>query len=293
MCVICYKPKGVAMPSDTTLKTCFENNSDGAGFMLTYKHQVIIEKGFKTYNAFRDALDKAIKKYGTESPYVLHFRISTQGGCRQDCCHPYPLNADMNELRKLRLKTDIGVAHNGIISLTSSGYKTQVTYNDTMKFITDYLSLIIKDKHYYKDADTIKLIERLCESRLAILDADGHCELIGSGWSLEIEDGCYYSNGSYKNYKTYKSYSIFDYEDKFDAYDSWEDYENEIEYFESKYNADTNLYDFDDEFCPLDYDEDHYCDFCSKGSRCQKLRDWIDELNEYYYGTKDFELVDE
>ena len=154
MCVIVYKPKNVAMPTENVLKTCFESNNDGGGFMLVHKKQVLIEKGFKTYKDFKSALDKAIMKYGENAPYVLHFRISTQAGTRQDCCHPYPLSSNMDDLRKLRFKTEIGIAHNGIISLTSSGYKQQVTYNDTMLFITNYLSLIIKDKDYYKNSDT-------------------------------------------------------------------------------------------------------------------------------------------
>ena len=300
MCIIVYKPKFEKMPKEEVLKNCFENNSDGAGFMLTYKKQVMIEKGFKTYNDFKNALDKAVKKYGEDAPYVLHFRISTQGGTRQDCCHPYPLSHDMNDLRKLRFKTDIGIAHNGIISLTSMGYKTQVTYNDTMLFITDFLSLIIDDKKYYKDNKKLLLIERLVESRLAILDNDGHCELIGSGWIYEKDDGCYYSNSSYKTQKWIYN-TMLD-----DNYDDWDKYENNVEYWESKYNAETNEYDFNDSYdedCPLDFGEDYYCDFCSKCNKCKKLKAYIDELSEDFYYNKlasaeeddddDFEIVNE
>ena len=101
----------------------------------------------------------------------------------------------MDDLKRLRAKTEIGIAHNGIIDLTSSKYNYTVTYSDTMKFITDYLTLIIHNKNYYKDKDTLTLIERLIESKMAIMDGDGHTELIGNF----IEDnGCYYSNNYFK-----------------------------------------------------------------------------------------------
>lgn len=33
MCIIVCKPEGAAMPSTDTLRRCFEENPDGAGFM--------------------------------------------------------------------------------------------------------------------------------------------------------------------------------------------------------------------------------------------------------------------
>lgn len=191
------------MPSKKTLQTCFENNPDGAGYMYAYNKKVYIEKGFMSFSKFWKSLSDTRKKVGDNVPYVLHFRISTQAGKRQDCTHPYPLSDKMAELRKLSTTTDIGIAHNGIISLTSAGYSytKTITYNDTMEFITDYLSLIIKSKDYYKDKDTLTLIERLCGSKLAILDGDGHCQLVGNGWVLE--DGVFYSNTSYLAHKVY------------------------------------------------------------------------------------------
>lgn len=197
MCIIVYKSAEEKFPSKTTLKTCFENNPDGAGFMYAYNKKVYIEKGFVKFNEFWKKLQATRKLVGDALPYVLHFRISTQAGKRPDCTHPYPLSKNMEDLRKLSTTAKIGVAHNGIIELTSYGYsyQKQITYNDTMEFITDYLSLIIQNKDYYKNKDTLKLIERLCGSRLAILDEDGYCQLIGDGWVLD--NGIVYSNTSY------------------------------------------------------------------------------------------------
>jgi hypothetical protein len=104
----------------------------------------------------------------------------------------------MENLKRLHYKCSIGVAHNGILDITSDGAKT---YSDTMKFITDYLSNIIQSYDWYKNKRTKKLIEYLIDgSRLAILDAHSHCELMGKGW--ESNKGIYYSNHTWA-YKKY------------------------------------------------------------------------------------------
>ena len=179
MCVILYKPNNVAMPTKDILKTCYDNNPDGAGYMYSNDNNVVIKKGFMTFNAFYKSL-KSTKKLWNNTPFVIHFRISTQGGVNKQLTHPFPLSANMSDLKKLNNKSNIGIAHNGIIDLTSNYYKKDINHSDTMEFITDYLSLIIDNINYYKNSKTLKLIERLADSKLAILDRCGHCELIGN-----------------------------------------------------------------------------------------------------------------
>lgn len=192
MCVIAYKPLNVAFPEERILKNCFENNDDGAGFMYAYKGKVYWQKGYESFPDFMEALNKARAITGDKAPYVMHFRIATQGYAKT-MTHPFPLSAKMKDLKQLQGECEIGVAHNGILDITSDGSKA---YSDTMKFITDYLSVIIYGENWYKNKKTKKLIEYLITgSRLAILDAKGHCELMGKGW---VKDGdMYYSNSSY------------------------------------------------------------------------------------------------
>ena len=109
------------VPSKKTLKRCFDNNDDGAGFMYNASGKVYIKKGFATFQEFWKTLRKIREEYGDNIPCVMHFRISTQAGNRPDCTHPFPLSSHMKDLRLLETTTDIGIAHNGIISLTSSG----------------------------------------------------------------------------------------------------------------------------------------------------------------------------
>lgn len=261
MCIIVYKPQNVNFPSNDILKTCFNNNPDGAGFMYADCGRVYIHKGFMTYKSFKRALKAARAKTGDNAAYVLHFRISTQAGVNPECTHPYPLSANMDDLMLLKSVCDIGVAHNGIISLTTSYYNKKIAYNDTMLFITDYLSLIIKSRNFYKDADTIKLIDRLCESRLAILDGSGHCTITGDGWTES--GGVQYSNKSFESVKQpAKLTSInwsFDKDDNFIPYDKWDKY----------YNDYTGLYEFTPLYCPMyEDDDDGYCDCCQDSHKC-------------------------
>lgn len=280
MCIAIYKPIGTEFPSKRTLRTCFDNNPHGAGYMVATGDRIIIHKGFMGFRSFWKSLRSTREKYGTDRAYVMHFRISTQGGIREDGCHPFPLSKSMDDLRMLDTTADIAVAHNGIISLCSS-YKKGLDYSDTMKFITEYLSLIIKDADYYKDADALKLIEKLCGSRLAILDKSGHCELIGSGWSAE--NGVWYSNTSYKplytkakSGTTKSSATTYSYTYKPTATpktwwgDAWDDDEYIYAMYE-EYDACRSadgVYDFGNKCPELELGDSSYCEFCRSYETC-------------------------
>ena len=295
MCIIVVKKENISFPKKDILKNCFENNPDGAGYMLAVNNKVIIKKGFDTFNKFWKSLSKTRKTYGDSLPYIMHFRISTQAHGRMDCTHPFPLSSNMGDLRALDTTCNIGIAHNGIISLTSSygyGYNKTITYSDTMEFITDYLTLIIDDDNYYKDTKKLKLIEKLCESKLAILDKSGHIELIGNGF---VEDnGIIYSNSSYKTYKmkaTYvskttsnatapsyfyggkNSFSSSSWNSYFDEYDK-EYYDDYDEY----YDWNTGEYNFTEVDCPVSWGDGYdYCEYCKRYKKCYEIDDEDDD----------------
>lgn len=256
MCIIAYKQRETAFPTKETLKTCFRNNPDGAGFMYANNGAVTIHKGFMNFKAFWNALRDARAVTGDNIPYVMHFRITTQAGTRPDCCHPFPLSSKMDDLRKLKNRAKIGIAHNGIIQITSNNYSKTITHNDTMEFITEYLSLIIDKPDYYTDKKTLAIITKLCDSRLAILDGDGHCELIGHGWTKD-ENGVIYSNTSYLP-KTPLS----------DDYYSFFDYVAQDDEFAEYINRD-GTYSFIPATCPLTlYGDDSYCYDCTSCNKC-------------------------
>jgi hypothetical protein len=188
----------------------------------------------------------------------------------------------MKKLKKLRGDCNIGVAHNGILDITSDGSKE---YSDTMKFITDYLSLIIRNYSWWKDDRTKLLIERLIDgSRLAILDKNGHCEILGKGW---VENnGVYYSNESYSYKKEISVWTpAWEWEDDY-PYGHWtrnncaasnkpkpqaQSFYNDP--YEDFYNPITGKYEFEEGFCPYDLeDDDSYCEDCANCHKCPYIQ---------------------
>ena len=214
MCVIIYKPAGIEMPCEKDLKLCFETNRDGAGYMIPLNNKVIVRKGFMTFDDFKKDIRDFVKTNNidpTNTPIVIHFRITTQGGVKQELCHPYPICDNYEQMRALASECDLALAHNGIISLCSEysyGYthhydeklKKYVistrpipNYNDTMTFIKDYASLIIdNDLYFARKLNKVKLIEKLIgSSKLAIMNKKGFVKLIGK---FEKRNDVYYSN---------------------------------------------------------------------------------------------------
>jgi predicted glutamine amidotransferase len=193
MCIIVAKPKDIQLPEESVFKNCWYNNPDGAGIMYVKNGLVTIQKGLMTYEAFKGTLEKLKRSMDTtQVPMVFHFRIATHGKVNAENTHPFPISDDEDLLQKKRLKTRIGVAHNGIITLAERSQTSSLS--DTQVFIRDYLSLIAQDPKFYKRPGMLTLIERLIKSKMSILSADGDLVNIGM---FEESKGCYFSNNSY------------------------------------------------------------------------------------------------
>ena len=101
MCIIAIKPEGISIPIER-LKTCWEHNPDGAGFMYSENNKLKIVKGLMTFDSF-------IKAYDEVNPLtkriVIHFRYGTHGDICPDLTHPFNVNEDL------------ALVHNGILSI--------------------------------------------------------------------------------------------------------------------------------------------------------------------------------
>lgn len=206
MCIIAAKPAGVKMPKDEYIYNMFENNDDGAGFMYAVGGKVYIQKGYMQYADFLDAIEKLGAKYDLEKlPLVMHFRITTSGGTRPENCHPFPITDSIGMLKKLRSSTKLGVAHNGIIDITT----TKET-SDTMEYIVSQLSPLSRAvPKFYRDKNLMKMISNATTSKLAFLNGEGEIYTIGD---FRKEDGVLYSNNTY-------SYTFFSRGYKYGKYD--------------------------------------------------------------------------
>ena len=185
MCIIAIKPQGKKMFDDETLETMFSRNPDGSGFMYYDNGTVVIKKGYMTLDALKKALNR---KDLTDTNVILHFRIGTSGYYDELNCHPYPIyqkNATV-------CRTDIGVAHNGILHDYTPPKKSDI--NDTQVFIQSVLRRL--KKGFQKDDDKLMLLSELIgTNKLAFLDSDNQVTIIGDF----IEDNGYlFSNRSYE-----------------------------------------------------------------------------------------------
>lgn len=269
MCIIVSKEKGVKLPTKKILENCFNRNSDGAGFMYVKNNQVMIDKGYMTFEDFYKRLKELKKEFGNDlidKALVMHFRIGTHGNNDKETTHPFPISSNESELRKLKTTTNVGMAHNGIIPYY--GYYTLLS--DTQAFIKDYVSIFRDlDKHFYKNDRVMKLIEKTANSKLCFLDNQENIYYLGE---FVENEGVKYSNETYKSY-TYSYYNWYNTNATTDT--------NKNTDISKKLND----YNYDDLYY---YDDDDYYFEYGKNAKYSELL----EIEEYLYAHKDYRLLD-
>lgn len=214
MCIIIAKGKKDRLPTREELEKSFNRNGDGAGFMYVDKGQVVVDKGYMTFNAFYKHYEKLLAKYNKfeNKSLVIHMRIGTSGTNTKENTHPYIITNRVDLLHKTFIKSDIGIAHNGVITdYTPKDSKHDI--NDTQLFIGTYLyALYYNYKYFYKNSYILKGIEKITNSKFAILDKNDDLYLIGD---FITDNKLNFSNTSYMSY-TYKS--KYAYNDLYDDY---------------------------------------------------------------------------
>lgn len=205
MCIIVAKEMSIEMPSEETLRRCFQTNSDGAGFMWADGKVVRIRKGFMKFEDFMDALDQEIPwEEQKDTSIVMHFRIATHGKVQPGCCHPFPLCDDKTKMLSTSTKSRFGVAHNGVIA----GRTTNDNWSDTMDFIAYVMTPLMRmNPSFMHNSNALDLLEGACDSKLAIMDNSGEIATVGHFYE---EGGVLYSNTSYlRTWWNYSSYESF------------------------------------------------------------------------------------
>lgn len=226
MCIIAAKKANTAMPTTETIENMWYVNPDGAGFMYAKDGVVHIEKGFMSLDSFLARLERLGKEIDlTAHSLVMHFRITTHGGTKPENCHPFPVSDNLPVLRKLHNKAKLGVAHNGIIPITTR----DKTISDTMEYIMSQLAPLHRfAPNFYKNPDAMLLVKNAIQSKMCFMDTSGNLYTVGDF----VEDGgMLYSNTSYQSsYKSWRKYN-------FGAYGSWgdDDWDAWDHYYETTY----------------------------------------------------------
>lgn len=185
------------MPEMPTLKNCWKNNPDGAGFAYSDGRKLRLVKGLMSWESF----EKALKEAGdlTKYPTMLHFRIATHGTVKPANTHPFNVN------------DRIVAGHNGILSITAEGDLT-----DSETFFKRVCNPMLK-RFEMSSPEFAEVVQSLIDSsKLAFLSDSGEVKMFGKF----IEDtGVFYSNSSYMEYQLPK-YSKYGYGSSFyDNYD--------------------------------------------------------------------------
>ena len=191
MCIICVSPENVRQPDTQTIRTMFLRNPHGAGYMYARNGKVHIRKGFMNLTALLNALKE--EHFTEADPVVYHFRISTQAGINPQMTHPFPLSNRAEHMKALDVDCRCGVAHNGIIQLTTD--PTNKEFSDTAVFIAQYLTRILQRPSDLKNTKLLDLIYLLAQSKFAIMDGKGYIATVGK---FIEENGLLYSNTSYQ-----------------------------------------------------------------------------------------------
>ena len=187
MCVICASPAGVRQPSSYEIKQMFFRNPDGAGYMFARRGRVEIHKGFMYLNDFLRAVEA--EHFTDKDSVVYHFRISTQAGVTPAMTQPFPLSNRRDLMKQLDLICSCGVAHNGIIRLTSD--PDELEFSDTAIFITDYLSRYIRRASDLRRPQLLNMIGAVIQSKMVLLDKTGYIATIGN---FKNDNGLLFSN---------------------------------------------------------------------------------------------------
>lgn len=165
MCVIIAVPAGVQLPGVEELKSAFQANPDGAGFVTKSEHYKCMY--FSTFY-------RHLKKRKIDEACIIHFRYATHGSVSLKNCHPF-------------YKGGVWFAHNGVLPLPSVNDRT-----DSYLYFTETVWPAMR-KYGYK-SDQVKteltLMANRYHSKFATLK-NGELCLYGD---FIKQNGVYYSN---------------------------------------------------------------------------------------------------
>jgi len=203
MCIIVAKPKGVKMPSNDILHTCWRTNNDGAGYMWSTDKGVIVKKGFMTFQALMDSLMS--EENLEDKQLVIHFRIGTSGGHTPQMTHPFPVSTSFEDICATRIEPEWALAHNGVIS------DSRLVFDHSIMSDTAAFAMQIAPFNDFKDSEIRNEMARM-GGWLKVVFLGPKDEMIILNERQGVWDkGIWYSHSGYKPYV-----SSYYYEDDLD-----------------------------------------------------------------------------
>ena len=202
ICVIIFKQKEKNV-TRRTLKSCYDCNPDGAGFMFAHKERLHVLKGFNGFRHFY----KTYRKYERlfpDSDFVIHMRIATSGLLNEENCHPFYSN------------NNIAFCHNGVLAgLGNNMFSDTYMLNEEVfkKFPENFL-----DIEEIRSAIESYMVDEF--SKAVFMDNKGRVfianEKMGS-W----DDGVWFSNKTHQ-YDGYSTFNCRTTRTNYAGYSGWE-----------------------------------------------------------------------
>ena len=189
MCIIIYNPKGVELDKEQ-IKSAYEVNDDGVGFMWPATKTVKVAKGMYTFDWVWETIEN-FKGF----PYAIHFRYKTHGEANASNCHPFKV-----------LKNNIYMMHNGVLD----GFDTDEKKSDSHLFAAAISKQIYKGKlnpDLLFDPKVIKSLGKDIKSnKLLFMRKDGKVAIVNEDMGTWTKEVWYSNTYSLQRRKSYTSY---------------------------------------------------------------------------------------
>ena len=207
MCLLILQQKDAKIKDDS-LKNAFDYNPDGVGYSFISINQMVTKK-YRKYDKFLKAYKTDVSMYGSKSPFLLHFRMTTHG-----------TNKGTFNVHPFKVRDGLMFAHNGIINDVDTDKKL----SDTQVFNREYLQNL--DRKFLKDDTIVNLLESFIgTSKLAFLDVKGTYKILNESLG-HWKDKVWYSNNSYEDRSYGYSYGYGQFWKSADQYDDYSIYKS-------------------------------------------------------------------
>jgi len=178
MCLAVYKPAKVRVDWDA-LAEGFRSNNHGAGFAVAHGGGLVVEKGFFTFDSFREAY----LQYEADKS-IIHFRLATHGEKNKDNCHPFMVTPHL------------AMIHNGVLDICT---KSEPHMSDTWHYVEYILKPMAALAPDWYSHTGIQFMgeEAIRGSKFVFLRADGDWHIWNQNSGHWLGD-TWYSNRSYE-----------------------------------------------------------------------------------------------
>jgi predicted glutamine amidotransferase len=160
MCIAVYKPAKAEI-SEKTLRQCWRENPDGAGYMFAHDGVLVTRKGFMKLKHFMRAWRGDYQK---DRAMAAHFRIRTSGEVCGKMTHPFLVGGRF------------GLMHNGILSaFAKEAYATKKS--DTFLLAKSMTDSLADDDTLDRLWDSLDPYAKEEHSKFILMDTAGQVRL--------------------------------------------------------------------------------------------------------------------